>query len=184
MLVLGDAPPFSVEALREKASTILAQDDLAEFDCVAAGAIAQGLSLFSKVWHRSETQIKNETARVRATRRSVEVQPYLKEHEGYSMAIAHGVADAYARSNPAERELFLDRLRWSLLDDIATQDSFGLSAVLVYVVKLQLAARWVQMEPDTGREQFEQILLAQLKKDDPTEIVEPEDNPSAGREPA
>ncbi len=180
MLVLGDPPAFSVEEFRESAAPILVEDDLAEFDRVVAGQTEEGNSFFSAEWHRTDMQIRNEIARMRATRRSVEVRSYLKDHQGYSVAIADGVADAYARPNPAERERSLDRLRWSWLDELAARDAFGLTAILAYVVKLQLAVRWAGMDVERGRKQCEDVLSDYLKQEDQNKITDNEDIPQRG----
>ena len=169
MLVLGDPMPFSIDDFRTSAAPVLSESDLAEFDRVAAGELSDSVSAFAGEWYRAETQLRNAVAKMRAAHRSVDVRNILRDHEGYSVTIEKVVTDAYARPNPAERELSLDRLRWSLLDDLAARDAFGLSAVLAYVVRLQLAARWVGFEDEKGHENLEAVLAGNLMNKDEQE---------------
>jgi hypothetical protein len=52
--------------------------------------------------------------------------------------------------DPLDRELALDRLRWTLLDELAVAAPFGLQAVLAYGLKLRLAEKWAAMDETEG----------------------------------
>ena len=52
--------------------------------------------------------------------------------------------------DPLERELALDRLRWTLLDELAVSQAFGFQAVLAYGLKLRLAEKWAAMDEAEG----------------------------------
>jgi Protein of unknown function (DUF2764) len=52
--------------------------------------------------------------------------------------------------DPHARELLLDRLRWTLLDELAARPAFGLQAVLAYGLKLRLAEKWAAMDEAAG----------------------------------
>jgi hypothetical protein len=74
--------------------------------------------------------------------------------------VEKAVTDAFAKPNPLERELTLDRCRWQLADDLALRAAFGLSAVLAYAVKLQIAARWAGLKDEPGRQRVEELVRA------------------------
>ena len=71
--------------------------------------------------------------------------------------------DAFAKSNPLERERSLDATRWNVLDELARQDSFGLSGVLSYALQIRLASRWSSMNDDKGLRHLEHQLRTLLE---------------------
>jgi len=79
-----------------------------------------------------------------------------REHPfGFVVAVAHaGVIFAAERAmgldDPLERELLLDSLRWTLLEELAAFPPFGFQAVLAYALKLRLAEKWAAMDEAEG----------------------------------
>ena len=57
-----------------------------------------------------------------------------------------------------KRERGLDELRWRKIDEITILDSFNLDALLGYVAKLKIIDRWLQLDPDSGRELFRRLV--------------------------
>jgi hypothetical protein len=164
-LTLGEPPPISLEAFRASIEPILKEEDLAEFDCVTQGRFAEASSAFARAWHDADTQVRNAVARARANRRSADVKPFLQEHEGFSVTIDRMVTDAYAKPNPLERDLELDRVRWKLLGDMATEAPFGLPAILAFAKQLQLAQRWAAMDEEQGQERVEAFIRKQIAEE-------------------
>lgn len=159
-LALGEPPPFDGAGFLRQSANVLEAGDLAELALVLEGREAEGCSAFSREWVNSEAQLRNAVARTRAAKLSVEVRPYLRDHAGYDVSLEKGVADAYAKPNPLERELALDRLRWKRLEDLAARDPFSLSAVLAFAVRLRLAARWAAMQEAAGQAKLDELLKA------------------------
>lgn len=56
------------------------------------------------------------------------------------------------------RERGLDDLVWSKIDSLTIFDDFDIDAVLGFVAKLQIVARWIKLDPQTGRELFKQLV--------------------------
>jgi len=126
---------------------------------------------FVRSWNNLETQLRNATARMRASKRQRDATPVLRTHGGYATIIEDGVENAWAQPNPLERERSLDKLRWTLLDDLQGPDPFSFSVILSYAVKRSIAARWSQMDSETGwkkaKERFEQQPAGQDRQDEP-----------------
>ena len=57
-----------------------------------------------------------------------------------------------------KREKGLDELRWSKIDDLTMLDSLDLELILGYVLKLKIIDRWLQLDPESGRELFRKLV--------------------------
>ena len=57
-----------------------------------------------------------------------------------------------------KRERGLDELRWRKIDELTILDSFDLEVLLGYVAKLKIIDRWLQLDPDSGRELFRRLV--------------------------
>lgn len=164
-LVLGEPPPYSGAELLRHVANVLEAEDLAELALVLEGREADGRSAFAREWVGTDAQIRNAIVRTRAAKLSLEARPYLREHPGYDVSIEKAVADAYAKPNPLERELSLDRLRWKHLEDRVAQEPFSLAAVLAFAIRLRIAARWAALEERAGRAKLDELLKTHEAKE-------------------
>lgn len=62
------------------------------------------------------------------------------------------------KDNFIAREKGLDQLRWEKLEELTLFDYFTVEVVLAYTIKLDIAYRWLELEEETGREMFRQII--------------------------
>ena len=113
-------------------------------------------------WQARETEIRNTIARLRAAKVHADAEPFLRPCRELDLYTEKAVAEAMSRPQPLERELGLDRLRWSLLDDLSRFDPFGLPAVIAYALKLKLVERWSALTVEKGRAVVEEYLTKQL----------------------
>jgi hypothetical protein len=60
--------------------------------------------------------------------------------------------------DPVLKEKRLDAFRWLWLDDQTFMDAFSVEAVFAYLCKLRMLSRWQQLDPETGRQTFSQII--------------------------
>lgn len=60
--------------------------------------------------------------------------------------------------NMLEKERKIDRIRWDMASELSTFDYFGIDAVLAYLVKVDMVARWSLLDRKYGREMFERLL--------------------------
>ena len=66
----------------------------------------------------------------------------------YVEAIVSAVAD---ERNFIEKERKIDNIRWAELSELATVDYFDLNAVIAYLVRANMVARWVALDAKVGR---------------------------------
>jgi hypothetical protein len=98
----------------------------------------------------AETQLRNAVARLRAVRAGAAYDAGAHPFAGYDARCVSAAERAMELEDPRERELALDRLRWTLLDELATSPPFGFQAVLAYGLKLRLAEKWAAMDEAEG----------------------------------
>jgi len=113
-------------------------------------------------WLARETEIRNTIAGLRAAKARVDAESFLRPCRELDLYTEKAVAEAMSRPQPLERELGLDQLRWSLLDDLSRFDPFGLPAVIAYALKLKLVERWSALTVAKGRAVVEEYLTKQL----------------------
>jgi hypothetical protein len=155
-LALGEHPPLTAEAFYFQCTGALSKEDQEELRRVLDGRFAGCTGRFAVNWCSIDTQLRNKVAQVRASRRGVDVKSYIQQHPNYDVYIEQVVVDAFAKTNPLDRELVLDQARWYLLDQLALAEPFGLPAVLAFAVKLQIAERWMRINEGRGEPPLEE----------------------------
>ena len=56
------------------------------------------------------------------------------------------------------RERGIDDLMWAKIDDITTFNYFDIDAILGFIAKLNIVARWYKLDEQTGREMFKRLV--------------------------
>ncbi|MFA5688701.1 MAG: DUF2764 family protein [Kiritimatiellales bacterium] len=162
-LRLGEKPVLDADGFRAACMTELSSTDLDTVDAVLGNreppAGAAGI-----LWN-AEVQLRDALIRLRAKHHTGENLMQSHPFSGFSVALEKSVQDAFARSNPAEMEMELDRVRWNLADELAATDPFGFPAVVAYAAKLRLATRWMQMNDEKGIVAVEKFIAKSLTED-------------------
>ena len=68
------------------------------------------------------------------------------------------IAAVNDESNLLEKEHKIDRIRWQQAVDLAAEDYFNVNAVLSYLVRINLVARWTQLDEARGRAMLGRLL--------------------------
>lgn len=76
-----------------------------------------------------------------------------REFEGWKQ-----VMSVLESSDILARERGLDYLMWEKIDEIVGLQVFTLDAILGFAAKLQIIARWLKLDPQTGRELFKKLV--------------------------
>ena len=80
------------------------------------------------------------------------------------------IAAVNDEANLLEKEHRIDLVRWNEAVELATFDYFDLNAILSYLVRIGIVARWTQLDAARGREMFRR-LISEL---DGRELIEKE----------
>ncbi|WP_302605927.1 DUF2764 family protein [uncultured Alistipes sp.] len=68
------------------------------------------------------------------------------------------IAAVNEEANLLEKEHKLDLIRWNEAVELASFDYFNINAVLSYLVRVNIVARWTRLSERTGREMFARLL--------------------------
>ena len=86
----------------------------------------------------------------------------LRGELSYMDAVMAAVGD---ETNMVEKEHKLDLVRWEQAVELASFDYFNIDAVLSYLVRLNIVARWSLLDPKRGREMFGRMMAELDGKD-------------------
>jgi hypothetical protein len=132
-------------------------------------AVAQA-NLFLRQWFQFEQDLRNVLAALNCRQHKLPVQRYLVGANFVTeQLLRSGAADfglgkefpwveqvvlVHSRGVLIEMEATLDKLRWSMADELTTFDYFGAEKVYAYFVKLLITERWFQLVPEKGAAVF------------------------------
>ncbi len=150
MLTFGGKPPFSSSRYLFSSQGILTKPHEDELRALLAGDPIEHPTDFTRSWISLETQLRNAVAKYRGSKTGIESKPYLKQYGEHSVRVQEEIAEALAKQNPLERERELDRIRWSILDDLAAKNRYGIDDVFAYGLQLQILERWTAMTDEAG----------------------------------
>jgi len=158
MIFLDTPPEISYDEFRALCEQHLSQADLAALCTLAPDGSGNSAPGFADEWKAVEIRLRNAVATHRAALLKRDPASYLKEEEGFDAFIEKGVAEAFSRDNPLERELQLDKLRWHHIEKLAGFDPFAGRAILAYALKLRLAERWAAFDSEKGEQNVDRIV--------------------------
>ena len=82
----------------------------------------------------------------------------LKGREADEFPEEQAVQDVLNRADLLQRERGLDDLRWRKAEELTALDVLDLECILGYTVKLKIIDRWLQLDPEAGRELFRKLV--------------------------
>jgi hypothetical protein len=159
----GDPLPVSLEEFLSACRRDLSPGDAEELEAFAAGDSANARSAFARAWFRGDDELRAALVQQRAARLGVEAGPQLGERGGFNAYAIDAVEDAYAKPHPLEREMELDRFRWTLTEDLALGHYFDLTALLAYAAKMRINQRWQSLKDEAGARRLDAYLELVLK---------------------
>jgi len=161
-LELAGAPPCTSAELLFSCGGVLRQDHWEDLRAIVEGRPQDVLAPEARRLVDAEVQLRNALARIRAQRAGVEYAAKSHPHAGFDTRVEEVAAQALAMEDPLERELVLDRQRWALLDEAASQPAFGVQAVFAYAFKLRLVEKWSALSDESGLDVALQVVAGNL----------------------
>ena len=143
---------------------------------------ARSRSRFLREWSRFDRTLRNITAALTARtlgrpveeavigrdetaeqlRRSSASDFGLRGELPYLDALLAAVGD---EQNLVEKEHKIDLIRWNEAEALSVFDYFDINAVIAYLVRINITARWAALDPSRGRELFERLMAGLDGKD-------------------
>jgi hypothetical protein len=149
-LELTTAPRISSRELLASSAGVLRPDHWADLRAVLEDRPHDAHAAELAPYLAADTQLRNAVAHLRAARAGVTYDAGLHPADGFDARCAAVAERAMEMDDPRERELALDRLRWTMLNELAVSRAFGFQAVLAYGIKLRLAEKWAAMDEAAG----------------------------------
>ena len=81
----------------------------------------------------------------------------LKGELDYLDEVMAAVAD---EQNLVEKERKIDRIRWSMSDELAEKDYFNINTILSYLSKLNIVQRWFSLDERVGRAMYDELIAS------------------------
>jgi hypothetical protein len=107
-------------------------------------------------WQAWEKTLRNELVRLRAQELGLDPVEFLAPVD--EIPEAKDVArEAFNQESPLQAEITLMRYRWNFLDQMGIGHFFDVEEIIIYCLKVQILARKAQLNPEKGKQDFDQI---------------------------
>ncbi|MEE4197743.1 MAG: DUF2764 family protein [Bacteroidales bacterium] len=136
--------------------------------------VLKNRNTFLKQWFTFNRDLKNILTGLNCRKYDLEVEKQLIGTNWVSEQIARSNAKDFGLSidlpftaevialaekdNFLAREKGLDQLRWAKVEELTLFDYFSIEVVLAYILKLDMAYRWLDLDEETGRQMFRKII--------------------------
>ena len=137
--------------------------------CAASG------SRLLKEWSTADRTIRNIVAATLARRQGVAVESVVVGGDSVAAALSRSsaadfglrteipyveplIAAVVDEHNMVEKERKIDNIRWSALSELSSFYYFDVNAVIAYLVKVNMVARWAALDAKVGRELFDRLV--------------------------
>lgn len=137
--------------------------------CAASG------SRLLKEWSTADRTIRNIVAATLARRQGVAVESVVVGGDSVAAALSRSsaadfglrteipyveplIAAVVDEHNMVEKERKIDNIRWSVLSELSSFYYFDVNAVIAYLVKVNMVARWAALDAKVGRELFDRLV--------------------------
>jgi len=154
MLTPDGEPPLSKEDFVQTCVPWLTRDDLAVFTGVMTNTYAVGSHVVLDSWNGWDTALRNELSRIRAQRKGIEQDAYVRPESG-GWILSDVAKEIVQQENPLEAERTLTRLQWEFLSELEAPFYFEFERILIFYLKLALLIRKSQFTKERGGQRFE-----------------------------
>ena len=137
--------------------------------CAASG------SRLLREWSATDRTVRNIVAATLARRQGVAIESVVVGEDSVTESLVRSsaadfglraelpfveqlVAAVADEQNMVEKERKIDNIRWAELSELSTFDYFDLNAVIAYLVKANMVARWAALDAKVGREMFDRLV--------------------------
>ena len=136
---------------------------------------ARSRSRFLREWARFDRTLRNITAALTARTLGRPVEEAVIGHDETAEQLRRSSASDFGlrgelpyldallaavgdEQNLVEKEHKIDLIRWNEAEALSVFDYFDINAVIAYLVRINITARWAALDPSRGRELFERLM--------------------------
>ena len=141
-------PPFSFEEFIELAARFLPEKDISVLEKISLSGEygSKNPNEVLNKWQDFDTALRNELVKLRAGRKHIETNRYLRNYEYPDFNLGQVCATAMRHSSGLEAEKILDTEKWHFLSELSFGHYFDLEALIIYGLKLLILERWEKIE--------------------------------------
>ncbi len=169
MLHFGAKAPFSFGRFLAMCEGLVSEEDLKVFESLnrgplPAGERARGVNIQPALqkWQAFDTTLRNELAKIRASRRHIDPAKYLRNDGFAEPSIVNIAASAHRNPSPLAAEKMLDEARWRFLDELSAGHYFDIDILIIYALKLLILERWERINTADRLQVLEETLNTKL----------------------
>lgn len=164
------ADAAGVEAIVHEIRELCSKEDNALIDVLIAGFDGANLDLefyqkalkaknsFIREYFKFDLNVRNAKVRYlnRALERPANTDIFM-EAEG-EFEEAQKLDAVLNQEDILSRERGMDDLMWSKIESITTFDYFDINVILGFIARLNIVARWLKLDPETGKQMFARLV--------------------------
>ena len=164
------ADAAGVEAIVQGIRELCSKEDNALIDVLIAGFDGANLDLefyqkalkaknsFIRDYFKFDLNVRNAKVRYlnRALDRPADTDIFM-EAEG-EFEEAQKLDAVLNQEDILSRERGMDDLMWSKIESITTFDYFDINVILGFIARLNIVARWLKLDPETGKQMFARLV--------------------------
>ncbi len=152
--------PFSFDEFLKRAEDLISDDGigalrkLADIRNLTEGTDNRTIRDFSAF----EITLRNELAKIRASRKHMDENEHIKEGGYFDAAINQLAINAHKSASVPEGEKMIDEARWQKLDELSMGHYFDFDALAIYAVKLLILEKWNNVKKANSGKLVEETL--------------------------
>ena len=159
MLRFEMKPPFSYEEFLQRCAGFIPVQDILVLRGLDSFKIDSAPTPLIKKWLIFDSLLRNELVKVRASRKKLDPERYLRP-DGYAEpAFTHLALAAQRNPSPLEAEKMLDQSRWDFLESLGFGHYFDLDFLIIYAYKLFILQRWERIDLADGQALLKEAVL-------------------------
>ena len=160
MLHFGNPPPFSFERLIQMCEGIISVEDINILKITAKGMdyAYDGSQPTLKKWFVFEVALRNELVKIRASRKHMDPQRYLRLSDNTEPYISRIALAASRIPSIIDAEMMLDQERWQQLEELSLGHFFDIDCLIIYGLKLLILERWDRIRTADKTRMLEETL--------------------------
>lgn len=160
MLHFGVKAPFSFEEFLEMCVSVVSENDIEIIKaCKKINSSRHDVSQSTlQKWDAFDTALRNALVRIRAARKHMNPDKYLRRDGYQDPHMANLAMNAYKNPSILESEKILDKERWQALDELLSGHHFDIDALIIYAHKLLIVEKYDKINAADKVRMLEKII--------------------------
>lgn len=145
MLTFGAEAPLSYDKFLSLCQGLVPEEEsslLKDLRTLKTEPGCGAIPLILEKWFDYQRQLGNELVKIRASRKHIDPERYIRGDEYSPAAVSRLAIGAYRNPSILEGERMQDQARWQTLGDLSFGHYFDLDFLVIYALKLLILEKW------------------------------------------